>query len=83
LADARHNMKSKSHSTAEAEQMLQRIDQEKQTVRNLIVSAIEDSWIGYANAMGFKLWEDLAPESRQIHTMKDLRLVLKLLTKDE
>ena len=59
--------------------MLNRIEQEKHQARNLIVTAIEDSWIGYANAMGLVFHEFHTPESRQITTMKDLRTALKQL----
>jgi hypothetical protein len=73
-------MPSNSHSTYETEKVLCKIEQEKQQARILIVAAIEESWVEYANAMGLVFHEYNTPESRQIANMKDLRSALKQLT---
>jgi hypothetical protein len=49
----------------------------------MICTAIEASWIAYANGMGLRYHEYKATESSQIHTMRDLRIALRQLVPRE
>jgi hypothetical protein len=49
----------------------------------MIRTAIEGSWIAYANGMGLKYHEYKATESSQINTMGDLRIALRQLVPRE
>jgi hypothetical protein len=75
---------SESHSTADSKALLDIIDQDKSLLAGkMIRTAIEGSWIAYANGMGLKYHEYKATESSQIHTMCDLRIALRQLVPRE
>jgi hypothetical protein len=83
LTEARPRVPTESHSTADSKALLEIIDQDKLLAGKMINTAIEGSWIGYANGMGLKYYEYKATESSQIHTMRDLRIALKQLVQRE
>ena len=72
-----------SHSTAKSQALLTVIDQDKVKASKLISTAIEEIWIGYANAMGLVYPDKKAPESRKIITMRDFRQTIRDLDEDE
>ena len=63
IFDARRSLAPGSHSTTETDCLLKLIDSEKRQSSNLITAIIEESWIGYANAMGIEFRELCSPES--------------------
>jgi hypothetical protein len=79
LTEARLRVPSESHSMADSKALLDIIDQDKLLAGKMIRTAIEGSWIAYANGMGLKYHEYKATESSQIHTMRDLRFALRQL----
>jgi hypothetical protein len=81
--DARLSLAADSHSTAASCELLQLINQEKTQAAAIITTAIEGSWIGYANAMGLVFHESRAYETRQIVTMQDLRVALRRMSEAE
>jgi hypothetical protein len=83
LADARLSQKVGSHSTAEAEMLLIQINRDRLQATSLITTAIECSWIGYANAMGLVFQETKTFEKRPIVTMANLRQALRHLSLTE
>jgi hypothetical protein len=83
LTEARLRVPTESHSTADSKALLEIIDRDKLLAGKMINTAIEGSWIGYANGMGLKYYEYKATESSQIHTMRDLRIALKQLVPRE
>ena len=83
LLDARLSLQTGSHSTAEVTALLEIIDRDKLLTQKMVGTAIDNSWIGYANAMGLVYREYNTPESLQILTIRDLRLSLKQLVLKE
>jgi len=83
LTDARMSLPTESHSTAESKLLLEIIDREKLQVGYMIGTAIDGSWIGYANAMGLVYREHKTAEWSQIGTVRDLRLALRQLVLKE
>jgi hypothetical protein len=68
---------------ADSKALLDIIDQDKSLAGRMIRTAIEGSWIAYANGMGSKYHEYKATESSQIHTMHDPRIALRQLVPRE
>ena len=83
LQDARLSLPKGSHSTAEVTALLEMIDRDKLLAQKMVSTAIDNSWIGYADAMGLVYREYNTPASRQILTIRDLRLALKQLVLKE
>ena len=80
LTEARLRVPYESHSTSDSKALLDIINHDKLLAGEIICDAIEGSWIGYANAMGLEYHEYGSTESRQILTLRDLRLALKQLS---
>jgi hypothetical protein len=83
LIDAQFNLPEDSRGKKNTEEMLHVMNENKQQSNRLIGSAIEKSWIGYAQAMKLKYQEKPNPELRTIITMDHLRQALKNLTLSE
>ncbi len=83
MIDARRNLAEGSHSTAATMALLAIINTEKAQAAAIITTAIEGSWIGYANAMGLVYHETKTYETRQIVTMQDLRVALRHMSQSE
>jgi hypothetical protein len=79
LLDARLSLKTETHSTAENKNLLEIINQDKLQASKMIGTAIDGSWVAYANAMGLVYHEYKTPESRQIVTIRDLRYAIRQL----
>ena len=80
LTEARLRVPYESHSTSDSKALLDIINHDKLLAGEIICDAVEGSWIGYANAMGLEYHEYGLTESRQILTLRDLRLALKQLS---
>jgi hypothetical protein len=80
LENARRSLPVGTHSTAAATLLLSQINHDKAQATAIISTAIDGSWIGYANAMGLVFHETHTYETRQIVTMQDLRVAMQRLS---
>ena len=83
LGDTQRSLTVGTHSTAAATTLLSQINNEKVQAGAIISTAIDGSWIGYANAMGLTFQEPQTYETRQIVTMQDLRVALHRLSEED
>jgi hypothetical protein len=80
LTEACLRVPSESHIIADSKTLLNIIDKYKLLLAGKMIStAINGSWIGYANAMGLEYYKYKLTKSCQILTFHDLRLALKQL----
>ena len=83
LADACLSLMTGTHSTAATSMLLAQINSEKMEATAIISTAIEGSWVGYANAMGLVFHETKTYETRQIVRMQDLQVSMRRLSESD
>lgn len=77
--DARLSLQTGSHSTAESNEVLRKINSEKSLITKLMGEAIDSSWVGYANGMGLAYHEAAINKSKPILTVDHLKKALNQL----